>query len=120
LAKGSKRQGMGVRTATAVFVATCTAQVAIAGNILGPPPTFYDWTGYGTGSIGQTASGASTSSTQDFSGMIAGGQIGGNLQYGHLVFGVEVDAGWSSQKSSGTSHPRGERRGSLVLAANPP
>ena len=102
---------MGIRTATAVVVATCTAQVAIAADILGPPPTFYDWTGvyvganvgYGTGGISDTPAGSTTSSTQSFSGAVAGGQIGVNLQFRNVVFGVEVDGDWSNQQSSGTS-----------------
>ena len=102
---------MGIRIAVAVVVATCTPQVAIAADILGPPPTFYDWTGvyvganvgYGTGGISDTGSGATTSSTQSISGVTAGGQIGVNLQFRNLVFGVEVDGDWSNQQSSGTS-----------------
>ena len=102
---------MGIRIAVAVVVATCTPQVAIAADILGPPPTFYDWTGvyvganvgYGTGGISDTGSGATTSSTQSISGVTAGGQIGINLQFRNLVFGVEVDGDWSNQQSSGTS-----------------
>jgi hypothetical protein len=53
---------------------------------------------YGTGSISETASGASTSSTQDFSGAIAGAQIGAHLQLQGVLLGVEVDADWSNQK----------------------
>ena len=71
------------------------------------PPNFYDWTGvyiggnvgYGTGSISDSA----TSSTQSFSGLIAGGQIGANLQYRNVLFGVEVDCDWTNQQGSGTS-----------------
>ncbi len=33
-------------------------------------------------------------------GFIGGGQLGANFQYGHTVFGVEVDADASSQKAS--------------------
>lgn len=39
-------------------------------------------------------------------GVIGGGQIGYNLQRGHLVYGVEVDAGWldlSGSKTAGLS-----------------
>jgi outer membrane immunogenic protein len=87
------------------------AQVAFAADILGPSPTFYDWAGayvganvgYGSGGISDSAGGASTSSTQSFSGVIAGGQIGVNLQLQNLVSGVEVDAVWSNQQNSGTS-----------------
>ena len=39
-----------------------------------------------------------TSSGSDLSGGIAGGQIGGNLQTGGLVIGIELDLQWSGQK----------------------
>ena len=101
---------MSVRTAAAVFMAMCTGQAAIAGGIE-VPPTFYDWTGmyvganvgYGSGSISETVTGASTSSTQAVSGVVAGGQIGANLQYRTVLFGVELDGDWSNQQGSGTS-----------------
>jgi outer membrane immunogenic protein len=101
---------MGARTATAIFVAMCTTQVGFAADGLSPPPTFYDWTGvyvganagYASANISQTASDSSTTSSQTISGAIAGGQIGANLQYRNTVFGVEADADWSSQQSSGT------------------
>jgi outer membrane immunogenic protein len=94
-----------IRSTAAVFL-ICSGQVAIAGGI-DVPPNFYDWTGvyiggnvgYGTGSISDSA----TSSTQSFSGLIAGGQIGANLQYRNVLFGVEVDGDWTNQQGSGTS-----------------
>jgi outer membrane immunogenic protein len=97
---------MGLRTAIAVSVVMCTTQVAISADVLVPPPLFYDWTGvylganagYGTGSISDTANGATT--TTSISGAIAGGQIGANLQLQRLLVGVEVDADWSSQNGS--------------------
>jgi outer membrane immunogenic protein len=102
----SQGVGMGARTATAIFVAMCTTQVAIAADVLGPPPTFYDWTGVyigaNAGYASANTSGSSTTSTQSISGAIAGGQIGANLQYRNTVFGVEADADWSGQQSSGT------------------
>ena len=75
---------MDARTATAIFVAMCTTQVAFAADGLGPPPTFYDWTGvyvganagYASAKISQTVNGSSTTSSQTISGAIAGGQIG--------------------------------------------
>jgi outer membrane immunogenic protein len=94
-----------IRSTAAVFL-ICSGQAAIAGGI-DVPPNFYDWTGvyiggnvgYGTGSISDSA----TSSTQSFSGLIAGGQIGANLQYRNVLFGVEVDGDWTNQQGSGTS-----------------
>jgi outer membrane immunogenic protein len=105
---------MSVRIAIAVVVAMCTSQVAIAADIIvGPPPTFYDWSGvyvganlgYAiSGSISDTAPGASTPTTQSISGAIAGGQLGVNFQFLNLVLGIEADADWSNQgTASGTS-----------------
>jgi opacity protein-like surface antigen len=42
----------------------------------------------------------STTSSQTMTGWIGGGQLGANFQYNHTVFGFEVDAGASSQKTS--------------------
>jgi outer membrane immunogenic protein len=100
---------MGVRIAAAAVIAICTAQAAGAGGIE-ITPTFYDWTGvyvgahvgYGSGNIKDTVSGATTSTSQDFSGVIAGGQAGANFQYRSVVFGVEADGDWSGQQGSGT------------------
>jgi len=97
---------MGVRSAAAVFIAMCTGQAAIAGGI-DIPPTFYDWSGvyvganvgYASGSISETASGA----TQAISGAVVGAQIGANFQYQSALFGVEVDGDWSNQQGSGSS-----------------
>jgi outer membrane immunogenic protein len=100
---------MGIRITAAAVIAICTAQAAGAGGIE-ITPTFYDWTGvyvgahvgYGTGNIKDTVNGASTSTSQDFSGAIAGGQVGANFQYRSIVFGVEADGDWSGQQGSGT------------------
>ena len=54
--------------------------------------------GYATGSVTDSVNG-----TQAFSGFIAGGQIGANLQYRNVLFGVEVDGDWSNQQGSGSS-----------------
>src|ERR1700738_3379205 len=97
---------MGIRIAAIIIlVAMCSVQVAMAGGIE-VPPNFYDWTGvyvgansgYGSGNISDSINGS-----QAFSGAIAGGQIGANLQYGHALFGAEVDGDWSNQQGSGTS-----------------
>jgi len=100
-------EGMCVRIVTA-FIAMCTAQAALA---QAPAPRFYDWTGmyvgahggYASGSITETASGATTSSAETISGAILGGQIGANFQYQSILFGVEVDGDWSNQRASGTT-----------------
>jgi outer membrane immunogenic protein len=104
--QGSKLKAyMSVRIAAVVFFATCTGQVALAGGIE-VPPTFYDWTGVYVGANAGYASGSvsdAVNGTQSFSGAIAGGQIGANLQYRNTLFGVEVDGDWSNQQGSGTS-----------------
>jgi outer membrane immunogenic protein len=104
---------MTVRTVpalTAMFAALCSAQAALAQDSQLPPVPFYDWTGvyvganlgYASASITDTTtSGAtSTSSSQTMTGFIGGGQLGANFQYRHTVFGIEVDADASSQKTS--------------------
>jgi outer membrane immunogenic protein len=104
---------MTVRTAaavTSVFAAICAAQGALAQNYQPPPVPFYDWTGvyvganlgYASATINDTTTsgGSSTTSSQTMSGFIGGGQLGANFQYRHTVFGVEVDADVSSQRTS--------------------
>ena len=101
-----RRDLMGIRIAAIIIlVAMCSGQVAMAGGIE-VPPNFYDWTGvyvganagYGTGNISDSING-----TQAFSGAIAGGQIGANLQYRNALFGVEISGDWSNQQGSGSS-----------------
>lgn len=94
----------------AVVAALCSAQAAFAQASQLPPVPFYDWTGvyvganlgYASASITDTTTsgGTSTSSSQTMAGFIGGGQLGANFQWNHTVFGVEVDADASSQKTS--------------------
>jgi outer membrane immunogenic protein len=102
-----------VRTAPAItaLVALFSAQAALAQDPYAPPATFYDWTGvyvganvgYASATINDTTSsdGVSAASSQTMTGWIGGGQLGANFQYGYTVFGLEVDADASSQKTSG-------------------
>ena len=93
---------MRIRIAAVVFVTMCTGQMALAGGI-DVPPNFYDWTGVYVGANVGYAGGSVTDSdtgTQSFSGALAGGQIGANLQYRSLIFGAEVDGDWSGQQGS--------------------
>jgi outer membrane immunogenic protein len=95
---------------TALFAALCSAQAALAQNLQLPPVPFYDWTGvyvganlgYASASINDTTTSGSISATssQTMTGWIGGGQLGANFQYGYTVFGIEVDADASSQKTS--------------------
>jgi outer membrane immunogenic protein len=95
---------------TAVVAALCSAQAAFAQDGQYPPVPFYDWTGvyvganvgYGSATINDTTTsdGASTSSSQQMTGFLGGGQIGANYQYGHTVFGFEIDADATTQKTS--------------------
>jgi outer membrane immunogenic protein len=95
---------------TAVVAALCSAQAAFAQDGQYPPVPFYDWTGvyvganvgYGSATIKDTTTsdGASTSSSQQMTGFLGGGQIGANYQYGHTVFGFEIDADATTQKTS--------------------
>jgi outer membrane immunogenic protein len=103
-----------VRTAPALiafFAALCSAPAALAQvSQLPPSVPFYDWTGvyvganigYASATINDTTTsgGVSTTSSQTMTGWIGGGQLGANFQYRATVFGVEVDADASSQKTS--------------------
>lgn len=94
----------------AVFAALCSAQAALAQDSQLPPVPFYDWTGvyvganlgYASATINDTTTsgGVSTSSSQTMTGFVGGAQLGGNFQYRHTVFGIEVDADASSQRTS--------------------
>jgi len=71
------------------------------------PPTAYDWTGFYLGVNGGFGWGHSsfdgitgTLDKFDTSGWVAGGTAGYNLQYGHVVFGLEGDIDWSNTKGS--------------------
>jgi len=95
----------GVRVATAALLTIFGAQTALA------QARFYDWSGvyvganagYGSGSVTEIASSATTSSTETISGAVLGGHIGGNLQYQGLLLGAQLDGDWSNQRSSGGS-----------------
>jgi outer membrane immunogenic protein len=75
-------------------------------------PITYDWTGvyfggnagYGVARLSAeaTVGGLTTSVHEDLSGGIAGGQLGGNLQFGSFVIGAEIDGQWSDQKKTTT------------------
>jgi outer membrane immunogenic protein len=96
---------MRIRIAAVVFGTMCTGQMALAGGI-DVPPNFYDWSGVYVGANAGYAGGSVTDSitgTQSFTGAIAGGQIGANLQYRSLLFGAEVDGDWSGQQGSNSS-----------------
>jgi outer membrane immunogenic protein len=91
--------------ALSIAAQMCTGQMALAGGI-DVPPNFYDWTGVYVGANVGYAGGSVTDSdtgTQSFSGALAGGQIGANLQYRSLIFGAEVDGDWSGQQGSNSS-----------------
>jgi outer membrane immunogenic protein len=105
-----------VRTAStliAAFAALCSAQAALAQDAQLPPVPFYDWSGvyvganlgYASATINDTttSNGSSTSSSQNMTGWIGGGQIGANFQYRHTVFGIEVDADATGQKTASNS-----------------
>jgi outer membrane immunogenic protein len=95
---------MRIRIVAVVLIATCGGRVAIAGGIE-VPPNVYDWTGVYIGANAGYAGGSVTDSdtgTQSFTGAIAGGQIGANVQYRSLIFGAEIDGDWSGQQGSNT------------------
>jgi outer membrane immunogenic protein len=94
----------------AVVAVLCSAQAALAQDFRYPPVPFYDWTGvyvganvgYGSATINDTTTSGSvsTTSSQAMTGFLGGGQIGANYQYGHTVFGIEIDADATSQSTS--------------------
>jgi outer membrane immunogenic protein len=98
---------------TAVVAAMCCTEAVIAQNAQVPPVPFYDWTGvyfganlgYASATINDTTTsgGISTNSSPTMTGFIGGGQLGANFQYRHTVFGVEVDADATSQKTSSSA-----------------
>jgi outer membrane immunogenic protein len=80
-----------------------------------PPPPAYNWTGFYVGVNGgygwatadaTTISALGLSVTENSSGNanggVAGGQIGANFQFDHLVLGIEGDFDWSGQKNTTT------------------
>jgi outer membrane immunogenic protein len=95
---------------TAVVAALSSAHAAFAQDAQYPPVPFYDWTGvyvganlgYGSATVNDTttSAGVSTTSSQQMTGFLGGGQIGANYQYGHTVFGIEIDADATSQSTS--------------------
>jgi outer membrane immunogenic protein len=92
---------MRVRIAAAALAAVCVANGALAQDA-SPLPTvkFYDWTGVYVGVNAAYGSATVTTPTTDnITGVLAGGQIGANYQFGHVVVGAEVDGDWSSLKS---------------------
>src|SRR5262245_51125069 len=58
---------------------------------------FYDWSGVYVGANAGYGTVTGVTSDQSFAGVILGGQVGANLQYRNVVFGIEVDGDWSSQ-----------------------
>ncbi|HEX2654757.1 MAG TPA: outer membrane protein [Xanthobacteraceae bacterium] len=73
-------------------------------------PMVFNWTGI---YAGVNLGGAWTSGDSDFSGVVGGGQIGGNYQINNIVLGVEADIQGSSQKGTETS-------GIVTLSAKTP
>src|SRR6266576_2554271 len=78
-----------------------------------PPPLappvlapIYSWTGiyiganagYGAARFMESVSSGADNPSGSGSGLIAGGQIGGNYQSGVFVVGFEVDEQWSNQR----------------------
>jgi outer membrane immunogenic protein len=106
----------GLALAAGTVAGLCSA--AAADLPLAPRPVYapaayvapvYNWTGFYIG--GHAGGGWENSSWTDpftggsntfnKSGFIAGGQIGGNVQFNWLVVGVEGDLSWSGIKGSG-------------------
>jgi outer membrane immunogenic protein len=54
--------------------------------------------GYGATQLSASGGAGNLSGSQTGSGVIAGGQIGGNYQFGSFVVGLELDEQWSNQR----------------------
>ena len=90
------------------FAADIPSRPATAPVVAAAP--VFSWTGlyaglnvgYGSATINDTTTsgGVSTTSSQQMSGFLGGGQIGANYQYGRMVVGIEVDADATSQSTS--------------------
>jgi len=91
---------MSIRIASVVFFAMSIAQGASAAD-LPLAPKFYDWTGVYVGAnVGYGSASISASTAQTISGLLAGGQVGANLQFGGVVVGAEIDGEWSGLRSA--------------------
>jgi outer membrane immunogenic protein len=90
-----------------------SAPVYAPAAYVAPAPRPYSWTsvyiganaGYGFATASETATGfgASVTASENLSGFVGGGQLGGNYQIGSLVFGLEADFDYSAQKNTTTA-----------------
>ena len=86
----------------------------------------FSWTGLYSAATSATASADTTGTgnapgNYDIDGVVGGGQIGANYQFGNWVFGVEADYQWADINGSGTrslaSSPTPKSRASAPFAA---
>jgi outer membrane immunogenic protein len=88
---------MCVRIAAAALTAVCVANGALAQDASLPTVKSYDWTGVYVGvNAAYGSATVSTPATETITGVLAGGQIGANYQFGQVVVGGEIDGDWSS------------------------
>ncbi len=76
------------------------------------PPPVYNWTGvyiganagwgFATASATATIPGATATASENLSGFVGGGQVGGDYQIGSWVFGLEADLDYSDQSNTTT------------------
>jgi outer membrane immunogenic protein len=90
-----------------------SARTASAAYVAPAPLPGYDWTGiyiganagygFATASTTATFSGSSITSSENLSGFVGGGQLGGNYQIGSLVIGLEADFDYSAQSHTASA-----------------
>jgi outer membrane immunogenic protein len=106
---------------SSAFASVAVASVASAADAIPRVPSVavlvtglrYDWTGVYVGAnagygwanaaAGATIGAVAVAASESFNGGIAGLQVGGNLQSGNGVIGIEFDGQWSGQKITTTT-----------------
>ena len=104
--------------------ATWAADASVYHSAAVPPPPVINWAGFyaggnvggvwGNGTVSDSLYGLSTSATP--SGLIGGGQLGLNFQYGFFVFGLEGEVDLTNNNSTSTG--RLTAAGNLQASAN--
>jgi len=90
---------------------TSAARIALAAYVQ-PVPAPYNWTGiyvganagfgFATASTAATFSGLAVTGSENLTGFVGGGQLGGDYQIGSIVVGLEADFDYSAQSHTTT------------------
>ena len=112
----TRKIGLAVVTLLASSVASLAADIPPARHVAAPVPVpIYNWTGLYVGLNGGYGWGrqdplnllSNQFDRTDFNinGGMIGGTIGGQIQQGYIVLGLEVDLDWASIKGNGVTIP---------------